>query len=123
MTMLQRLFVLILLPRMQNMQNGTSRRLGSSSYFEKFFTVTTIAREYCTRKGKHMYDHDHETAYDRELAAMTDEKASELRRFLDAADAALKRDGLSHHPRPKSLELLRDFLEERDRRRRPRVLH
>jgi hypothetical protein len=119
MTMLQRLFVLILLPQMQNMQNGTSRRLGSSSYFEKFFTVTTIAREYCTRKGKHMYNHNHESAYDRELAAITDEKAAELRAFLDAADAAPTRDGLTKHETPplfrESTQVIADYDARRTR--------
>jgi hypothetical protein len=68
--------------------------------------------------------YDHESAYDRELAELTDERAGELRAFLAAADAALKRDGLSHHPRPMFLDLLWDFLDERDRRQRAaRTLH
>jgi hypothetical protein len=64
-----------------------------------------------------MYDQDHASAYDRELAAMTDEKAAELRRFLDAADAALKRDGLSRHETPPLFRELRQAIADFDRRR------
>jgi len=68
-----------------------------------------------------MYDYyEHGDEQHEQFGGMDDEKAAELRRFLEAADAALTREGLSRHPRPIFLDSLSKFLERYEARR---ILH